>query len=381
MDAYRTALGCLPDMGTHTLARLLQLCGGPRQAWHTLERGGARAAALVGAERCERWKEFCRCHIPARMHEELKQRGIWTMAPGDGDYPEVLCSIYDPPALLFAMGKRPPQQSPYVAVVGSRKASSYGRWASETLGSELARQGVVVVSGAAYGIDGHAHLGCLKAEGFTIAVLGCGVEQVYPRGHERLLASIAESGCVISEYPPDSGPLPWRFPHRNRIIAGLSHAVVVVEASRRSGALITADMALEEGREVMAVPGPITSPLAEGTNALIQKGAKLVTTAWDICEELPYLFQPGGRAEGPSPGGEGRPAAVEIGEGEGEILEFLQGGAKGLDWLAAMTGKTSAELLSTLTVMSLRGWVGEEAGGRYCLLDSPLRREKPVSSQ
>jgi DNA processing protein len=350
------------------------MAGGAGELWNILERGGARAAALVGAEKVDEWKGICRRTDPAKALEDLRRRGIRVILPHDEGYPERLRAIYDPPALLFMLGEKVPGESPCVAVVGSRRATAYGKWAAETIGAELARKGVTVVSGAAYGVDGHAHLGCLKAGGFTAAVMGCGVDRVYPAGHAQLLDRIAGRGCILSEYPPGSDPLPWRFPHRNRIIAGLSHAVVVVEASEKSGALITADLALDEGREVMAVPGPVTSTLSRGTNALIQKGAKLVTSVDDICEELPYDFAARGGTAGEVVAGAEFAGGGEMSAGELKTLELLEGGPRSLDWLAVRLGEPPGEMLSRLTAMSFKGWVVEEAGGRYRLLAHPVMR-------
>jgi len=369
-EAYRAALACLPQMNSMALPSLVQLAGGARELWEILKAGGSRASSLVGAEKAAAWSERCRRTDPSRVMAGLKERGIAVITPEDSNFPQLLRSIYDPPALLFMMGQKPPPDAPYVAVVGARKASSYGRWAAETIGEELAGRGVVVVSGAAYGVDGHAHQGCLKAGGFTVAVLGCGIDRAYPPEHAGLLRRIVASGCLLSEYPPGESPLPWRFPHRNRIIAGLSHAVVVVEASQKSGALITADMALEEGREVMAVPGPIGSALSLGANRLIQKGAKLVMEVEDICEELPFACMP---RQGHG-GGEKAIAAAGMEPLESMCIDVLQGGPRGLDALAACAGVPPGEILACLTSMILKGWVAEEAGGRFRLLLNPLLR-------
>ncbi len=373
-DAYRAALACLPDMNVLSLPRLLGMVGGSAKLWKILELGGGRAAALVGTERAAAWRDACRCTSPAVALEGLRSRGIRVITPHDHAFPERLNEIYDPPALLFAKGEDPPADCPWVAVVGSRKASNYGKWAAESIGEELARRGVAVISGAAYGVDGHAHLGCLKASGFTVAVLGCGIDRVYPPGHAHLLDRIAAQGCVLSEYPPGSDPLPWRFPHRNRIIAGIAHAVVVVEASEKSGALITADLALEEGREVLAIPGPITSALSQGTNALIQKGAKLVNSVEDICEELPGVGAKRVSIYRDQSNGDTAGHAGEISAAEVKIIELLQGGPRGLDTMAVELKEPPGELLSRLTEMTFKGWVVEEAGGRYGLLQNPCLR-------
>lgn len=378
-EAYKVALACLPGMNTLALPKLLRLAGGAETLWGTLAKGGERAKALVGAEKALVWVEACRCADPLQVLKELERKGIKAVTPAHDCFPDRLNAIYDPPALLFMRGENPPEDAPYVAVVGSRKASSYGRWAAETIGGELARRGVVVLSGAAYGVDGHAHQGCLKAGGFTIAVLGCGIDRVYPPEHTGLLRRIASSGCLLSEYPPGDEPLPWHFPHRNRIIAGLSHAVVVVEAAEKSGALITADLALEDGREVMAVPGPIGSPLSQGTNGLIQKGAKLVMGVEDVCEELPCeLVRCAVNGKG-----EGSRADMEAGEDidplERKCLGLLLGEPRRLDWLATMAEISTGELLACLTSMSIKGWVAEEAGGRYRLLINPSCRKNQSS--
>lgn len=204
----------------------------------------------------------------------------------DAAFPPLLAAIHDPPARLFLRGSAAPDllDRPAVAVVGARACSSYGRSVARTLARDLASSGLVVVSGMARGIDGDAHRGALEGGGPTVAVLGCGVDRDYPAAHAELARRIVEAGLVVSEYEPGIEPAPWRFPARNRIIAGLCRATLVVEARERSGALITADFALEEGREVLAVPGEITSSLSAGTNALLRLGATPVTCLEDVLE-------------------------------------------------------------------------------------------------
>jgi len=204
----------------------------------------------------------------------------------DAAFPPLLAAIHDPPARLYLRGSAAPDllDRPAVAVVGARACSSYGRSVARTLARDLASSGLVVVSGMARGIDGDAHRGALEGGGPTVAVLGCGVDRDYPAAHAELARRIVEAGLVVSEYEPGIEPAPWRFPARNRIIAGLCRATLVVEARERSGALITADFALEEGREVLAVPGEITSSLSGGTNALLRLGATPVTCLEDVLE-------------------------------------------------------------------------------------------------
>lgn len=205
-------------------------------------------------------------------------------APG---FPALLAAIHDPPPRLFWRGDASPEllDRPAVAIVGARACSSYGRSVARSLGRDLAAAGLVVVSGLARGIDGEAHRGALDGGGATVAVLGCGIDRDYPAAHGELARRICSAGgLVVSEYEAGIEPAPWRFPARNRIIAGLCRATVVIEARERSGALITADFALEEGREVLAVPGEITSSLSAGVNALLRLGATPVTCADDVLE-------------------------------------------------------------------------------------------------
>ena len=204
------------------------------------------------------------------------------------DLPPLLRAIHDPPPRLHLRGAGSPELlvHPTAAIVGARACSPYGAQVARMLGRELAGAGVLVVSGLARGVDAEAHRGALETDGHTIAVLGCGIDRDYPAVHASLARSIAERSLLVSEYEPGVEPAPWRFPARNRIIAGLCAATIVVEAREKSGALITADFALEEGREVFAVPGEITSALSEGTNALLRLGATPLTRAEDVLESL-----------------------------------------------------------------------------------------------
>jgi len=202
------------------------------------------------------------------------------------EYPARLREIYEPPALLYMRGDLTALQEPAVALVGSRRPSRYGLNIAERFGYELANCGLVVVSGLARGIDAAAHRGCLRAGGKTVAVLGSGLGRIYPSEHGNLAEAIMRRGAVVTEFPWNTAPSPEHFPRRNRLISGLSLAVVVVEAAERSGALITANQALEQGRDVMAVPGDIGRLTAMGCHRLIQAGAKLVTCAEDILEEV-----------------------------------------------------------------------------------------------
>lgn len=210
------------------------------------------------------------------------------LARSDGRFPPRLSAIFDPPPALHLRGSGDPEllARRAVAVVGARSCSPYGAQVARTLGRELSAAGVVVVSGLARGIDGEAHRGALESGGPTVGVLGCGIDRDYPAVNAPLSRRMEDGGLIVSEYEPGIEPAPWRFPARNRIIAGLCEAVVVVEARERSGALITADFALEEGREVFAVPGEITNALSVGSNALLKLGATPLTSTADVLDAL-----------------------------------------------------------------------------------------------
>jgi DNA processing protein len=263
-------------------------------------------------------------------------------------YPPLLAELHDPPAVLHVRGDAELLREPAVAIVGARSCSSYGARVARELARELARAGLVVVSGLARGIDGEAHRGTLDGGGRTVAVLGCGIDRDYPRSHSELARRILERGAVVSEYQPGVEPAPWRFPARNRIIAGLCVATVVVEARERSGALITADFALELGREVFAVPGEITSGLSAGTNDLLRQGAAPLLSSGDVLGALG--LDPAVRQLPPL-----SPAASQV-------LRLLADGARDADDLARATGRTTAELAAVLVELELAGGASEADG-------------------
>ncbi len=222
----------------------------------------------------------------ARDWDECRQNGIQMISIEDSVYPQNLAKIFDPPLILYAKGNFIPEDEFSIAIVGSRHPSAYGIRMAAKFSSELTERGMTIVSGFARGIDAEAHRSALRVKGRTIAVLGCGLDILYPKEHAALYQQIAETGAVISEFPLGTIPQAFNFPRRNRIITGLSCGVLVVEANQRSGSLITASIAAEEGREVYAVPGQADQPTARGTNHLIQNGAKLVISAEDILEDL-----------------------------------------------------------------------------------------------
>jgi DNA processing protein len=307
-------------------------------------------AHVLEEPRTRRFERFNRSFDEAAYRADLHARGLRFLARGDADYPMLLRELHDPPAGLFVRGRAEVGllAAPAVAIVGARACSSYGAQVARLLGRELAAAGLVVISGLARGVDGEAHRGALEAGCVTVAVLGCGIDRDYPAAHAQLSARICERGLVASEYAPGVEPAPWRFPARNRIIAGLAAATVVVEARERSGALITADFALEAGREVFAVPGEITSSLSCGTNALLRLGATPLTAAADVLEAL--------RIEAPA-----APEA-SVGETAGRVLTALRSEPAGVNDLVALTGLDAATVATALAELELSGAVAEADG-------------------
>jgi DNA processing protein len=279
----------------------------------------------------------------------------------DAGYPPMLSAIVDPPPVLWLRGSAAALVAPAVAIVGSRAGSPYALAVAEKLAADLAQRGVVVVSGLARGVDSAAHRGALSANGLTIAVLGCGADLVYPAEHRGLAREIAASGAVISELAPGTAPLPTFFPQRNRIISGLSRAVVVIEAGEKSGSLITARCALEQGRDVLAVPGNVLNGRNRGGHALIRDGAKIVETADDIVEELGVGLAPGESVNATHRGAAQAADPVLASLAPGETFD--------LDGLAERTGLPAARLLPRLFELELQGFVRREGGGRFMRFD------------
>ncbi|HWD07992.1 MAG TPA: DNA-processing protein DprA [Actinomycetota bacterium] len=279
---------------------------------------------------------------------------------GEPGYPALLDATPGAPAELFVAGK-PLEPAPHVAIVGTRRASRYGLEVAGWLGRDLAAAGVVVVSGMAAGIDGAAHRGALGA-GATAAVLGSGLDICYPRRNAGLYRDLIDRGTLVSEFPAGTMPAPWRFPARNRIIAGLSLGVVIVEARRDGGAMITARLAAEFGREVFAVAGPVHAPGSEGPHALIRDGARLVSSAADVLEDLGL-----GRPEAPLRCVQLPLPVIPLTPDERLILEVVQAEPMLLDRIARLAGLPAASASSTLSRLEIAGLVSRRAGGRFAL--------------
>jgi DNA processing protein len=274
-------------------------------------------------------------------------------------YPEALKNIYDAPVLLFVRGELIENDRKAVAIVGSRSPSDYGKLVADRLSRELTKKGITIVSGLARGIDTIAHRSCLGAGGRTIAVLGCGVDVAYPAENKRLVEEMIESGAVLSEFPMGALPEAPHFPRRNRIISGLSLGVIIVEAGEKSGALLTAEYALNQNREVFAVPGQVTSMRSKGSNRLIKEGAKLVMSVEDVLEELgPGLGQSSYAGSSPLP-------EIRFSEDEKRIYELLSDCPVHIDTLVKQTNSPPSKVLTLLLSMELNGIARQLSGKMF----------------
>ena len=283
--SYWLALSLTPGLGSILIKRLLERFRTPEAVFRASVKELSGIEGL-GEKVADEIRKGPQKEMVERELSLLERAGGKIITLKDDDYPRRLKDIYDPPALLYVRGELRREDELAVAIVGSRKTAPYGRWMTEKIGEDLARHGVTVVSGMARGIDSLAHKGAIQGGGRTIAVLGCGVDVIYPSENRSLFHQIIEQGAILSEFPMGSPPEGGHFPKRNRIISGLSIGVVIVQASAESGSLITAGYALEQGREVFAVPGNVGVEGSRGTNQLIKDGAKLVESSDDILEEI-----------------------------------------------------------------------------------------------
>jgi DNA processing protein len=280
--------------------------------------------------------------------EKVETAGAWLLTLDDERYPALLRELDAPPALLYVRGRLVPQDAKALSVVGTRKATKYGRDATYHLAGTLAKQGITIISGLALGVDTLAHRAALDNNGRTIAVMGCGVDVVYPHENADLIQRIARQGALISEFPLGTQPIPANFPRRNRIISGLALGVLVTEAPKRSGSLITASLAAEQGREVFAVPANIYNQTGRGTNRLIQDGAKLVMDVHDILEEFEIAADTVQTRQVTE-------KVVPANATEEQLLEHLAADPIHIDDLARLCDLPVAEITSALTILELKG--------------------------
>lgn len=378
-------LNLVPDIGSLRLRTLLDHFGDLDRLWQASDEEVRRVSGF-GPRLAQRLVEGRR-HTQA-LEDELAlatRHGLTLMTLQDAAYPARLRAIHDPPLVLYVKGRLPAPEEATIALVGSRRASTYGMAVARRLAYDLALRGITVVSGLARGIDGAAHRGALEARGRTIGVLGGGFCCFYPKEHEALASQMAEAGgAVLSEYPMRMSSLAQNFPRRNRIISGLSQGVVVVEAAPRSGALITCDLALEQGRAVFAVPGPITAVTAGGTNQLLREGAIPVTCAEDVLEELNLGSETRGRRQ--ETGDRCRETGDRcqvLGEAEGEtvhrdgltadeqtVLAQLDPSAPAdLEAIVGRAGLATAACTAALLTLELKRLARQLPGKRFVRLD------------
>ena len=301
-------------------------------------------------------------HVVDAVLSGLVQPGAQIILLNDSSYPPLLKTIPDPPPLLFVLGDVAILKQKQLAMVGSRHPTPGGRETAHDFAKYLAASGIVITSGLALGIDGVSHEGALAGGGLTIAVAGTGLDRVYPARHRELAHRIGENGALVSEFPPGTPPVASNFPRRNRIISGLSMGVLVVEAALRSGSIITARAAIEQGREVFAVPGSIHNPQARGCNSLIRQGAKLVETAADIFEELGGFATPH-REE---PNVNHVVSAPELDPEYKRVLESVGHEPTAVDTVVQRSGLTADAVCSMLLVLELQGLIASTSSGHYC---------------
>lgn len=359
------ALNRIPGFGPKALESVLPQIDSPADLF-SLSVDDLRACglnlALVRALREPDWRAVDRdCRW-------LEQSGHHLLSFKDAHYPCLLHEISDPPLLLFIKGDPDCLAAPQLGIVGSRNPTPDGRRLAREFAARLGRLGLTINSGLAMGIDAAAHEGALQAGAKTLAVFGCGPDRIYPKTHARLAARVEAHGALVSEFPPGTPPLAVNFPRRNRIISGLSLGILVVEAAMRSGSLITARCATEQGREVFAVPGTIHNPQARGCHHLIRQGAKLVETEQDILEELGPLLHVDSQAislqpNDPAPGDE-----TELPQNCRQLLDVLGDSPASVDILVERSGLTADAVSSILLLLELRGLIAPQPGGTYVRL-------------
>ncbi|MBZ0294576.1 MAG: DNA-processing protein DprA [Anaerolineae bacterium] len=356
---YWLGFSLVPEIGPRRLAHLLNEFGDLKEAWDATE----RQLQQSGLEK-QPLQNLLKTRAQLDLDEELErvhQIGAWVLTAQDSRYPDLLKNLSDAPLVLYVLGTITAEDNLALGIVGTRKATQYGRDAAYGLAKALAANGITVVSGLAQGIDTAAHRGALDGQGRTIAVMGCGINQIYPRENYDLAREISYQGAIISEFPLNVRPEARNFPRRNRVISGLALGILVAEAPEASGALITAGIAAEQGREVFAVPGNIFSPNSRGTNRLIQDGAKLVMSVEDILEEL-NIAQVAMQTKAVTN------HIAPTNDLERQVVSNLSADPIHVDDLARLCGLPIARITATLTILELKGLAQKAGPMRYCLI-------------
>ena len=356
--AHWVGFNQVPGIGVVRLRRLVDAFGDVAAAWEAP--AGQLTACGLPPRAVSALVEARRRLDLGRELERVRACGAEVVTIDDERYPSRLRQIYAAPPVLFVKGELPPGDAPLLSIVGTRHATAYGRAITEKLAGELAGRGVWIVSGFARGIDTHAHRAAVEAGGKTLAVFACGLDTIYPPENRELAKKVTQHGALVTELALGSRPEARNFPARNRIVSGIAPATLVVEAGERSGALITAEFALAQGRDVLAVPGPVTSPRSAGTNRLIRDGATLIQSADDVLEALGFAERP---AAAQLPLGDLLPVDAD----EQALLARLADEPMLVDDLAHALGKPLQDVLTGLTMLELKGRV-RQAGGLYYLL-------------
>lgn len=352
---YYVALSQAPGIGQKRFKVLTENFKSAREVWESSEK---LLKQILDPSVFEKFNKFRHDVVPEKIFADIYRKDIKILTLLDKTYPEKLKEIFDPPPVLYIKGEFKPEDNLALAVVGTRRVTAYGREVTEILVRELSSSGLTIVSGMARGVDSLAHKTALDCGCRTIAVLGCGVDIIYPAQNVILAKEIIKNGALVSEYPPGTQPIPGHFPARNRIISGLSLGTLVTEADEKSGSLITAGSALEQNREVFAVPGPIYSRLSKGPSGLIKQGAKLVTSAEDILEELNI---------------EQKQKAQKVKQilpdnlDEEAIIKLLINEPKHIDQLLRESKFSSDKLNGLLVTMELKGKISSLGNGSYRL--------------
>ena len=356
MEQYWVWLSSVEGIGPKRFYQLIGAYGNPQNVWDNVGDGGMQ---FLGAATLRKLKEARDERYFYALFNQLEKLDMRAITRDSALYPQRLLHIYDPPPVLYMMGECDLNPERGFAIVGSRRCTRDGQRAAREMAETLAREDVTVVSGMAYGIDAAAHEGALIGMGRTVAVLGCGADVVYPHQHEELYRRILDNGgAAVSEYTPGTKPRPGNFPARNRIISGMSEGVLIVEGAERSGAMITVNDAIEQNRDVFAVPGSIYSSLSAAPNRLIVEGAYPVLSGWEILEHYRWAARPDARQSAPR-------NRIELDPDDDQIVKPLLEQELSFDELANLVDFPIAKLNSHLTMLELRGIIVKVPGGLY----------------
>jgi DNA processing protein len=361
---YRYWLANLPNIGVKKIERLLDIYGNSenifrstKEELYALKKEGAFAEHMSekDLETITQQRDIDMIH---RNYTKLINNGIYFVSREEDDYPEKLRNIFGAPYALYVKGRLPRKQDKLIAIVGARECSPYGKEMAKYLAGAIAKEGIMVISGLARGIDSYAHQGALTVGGGTYAIMGCGIDNCYPRENINLYMEMQKEGGIISEYAPGIQPLAGNFPMRNRIISGLSDGILIIEAKEKSGSLITVDYGLEQGKEIYALPGRATDHLSEGCNNLIKMGAKMVTSPKDILEDLLPQY-----VENADQSGHGN---IVLSAKQYKVYSCVNADPKHIEEISLLTQLPMEQLMEQLLELELRGLIRQTLKNFYC---------------